>query len=102
MANVTPGFNCAVDRGSDFSLSYGVIHHRFIAIDLAFVALLIRPDLRKEARPVKVQIGIEMRLTKGIDERGPALGNVGMAKEFSHHRPILAFDQSIVIRLPGS
>ena len=51
---------------------------------------------------MKVDIRIEVLLVKGIDERGPTLGNVGMAKEFSHHRPILAFDQGIVIRLPGS
>jgi len=77
-------------------------HHRFIAIDLVYFALLIRPALRKEARPVEVQIGIEMRLIEGIDERGPALGNGGMAKDFSHHRPILTFHQGIIIGLVGT
>jgi hypothetical protein len=28
-------------------------------------------------------------LIKNIDEWRPALGNVSMAKEFSHHRPVL-------------
>ena len=50
--------------------------------------------------PVKVQIGIEVRLV-GIDVRCFALRNVGLAKELWHHRPVLAFDQGMVIRLPG-
>ena len=66
-------------------------HHRFIAVDLAFFAVRIRPDLRKEAGPMKVEIGIQVLLIEGIDERSPALGNVGMAKQLPHHGPILTF-----------
>ena len=76
-------------------------HHGDIPVELAFLALRIDSGLRKEARPMKVDIGIEVLLVQGIDERGPTLGNVGMAKAFTHHRPILTFHEAMIIRLPG-
>ena len=51
-------------------------HHRFVARDLVCFALWIFPDLRREAEPMKAQIGCEARLIEGIEERDPALGKV--------------------------
>ena len=77
-------------------------HHGGIAVDLAFFTLLIRPNLRKEAGAMKVQIGIEVLLIEDIDERRPALGNVRMAKEFADHRPILTFDEGMIVGLAST
>ena len=43
-----------------------------------------------------------MLLIEGIDTRRPALGNVGMAKQLPHHRPILTFDQGVIVGLAGA
>ena len=51
---------------------------------------------------MKVGIRIEVLLIERIDERGPTLRNVGMAKNFAHHGPVLTFHESVVIGLPGA
>ena len=56
-------------------------HHRLIAVHFAFLALRICPGFLKEAGPVEVQIGREVRLIEGIDKRRPALRNVSMAND---------------------
>ena len=101
MAKVTPGFNDASPCGSDLSFSLGG-HHCFVEVELAFISLRIRPDLRKKAGLMVVEVGREMFLIEGIDERGPALGNVAMVKEFPDHRPILSFHQGVIIGLTSA
>jgi len=39
---------------------------------------------------------------EGIDEQGPALGNVAMAKACLHYCPILPFDESLIVGLAGA
>ena len=52
---------------------------------------------------MKVQIGREMLLIEGIDERRPSVGECGLwPKSCSHHRPILPFDESIIVGLAGA
>jgi hypothetical protein len=50
----------------------------------------------------QVQIGIEVLLIEDIDERRPVLGNVRMAKEFADHRPILTFDEGMIVGLAST
>lgn len=97
----TPGFQVVLGVRERFQLLIGC-PHRFVAVHFAFFALPICPDLRKEAGPVEVQRGCEMFLIEGIHERGPTLGNVAMAKEFPDHRPILTFDEGIIVGLAGA
>ena len=51
---------------------------------------------------MKVQIGIQVLLIEDIDERGPTLGNVAMAKEFPDHGPILTFNEGVIVGLAGT
>ncbi len=77
-------------------------HHPFIPVDLADLAIGLRPNLWKETGPMKVEIRIQVFLIKGIDKRRPALGNVGMAKQLSHHGPVFTFGQGIIVGLAGT
>ena len=95
------GFQVCRGPGERFELVVGG-HHRCIPVDLAFFAFLIHPNLWEKARPMKVERGIEMLLIEGIDTRSPALGNMGMAKQLPHHRPILTFDQGVIVGLAGA
>ena len=86
------GFQLGLCLRERFKLVIGG-HHGFIAIDLALLAFLICPDLWKEAGPMKIEIGIEVLLIKGIDQWGPALRNVAIAKQFPHHGPVFTFGE---------
>jgi hypothetical protein len=67
-------------------------HHRLIVGHRVFFVLRIRPNLRKEAGPVEVQIGCEMFLIESLHERGPInIREWAMAKALSDHRSILPF-----------
>lgn len=96
-----PRFQVILGLRERFQLLIGR-HHRPIVVHLAFLPLRIRPNLRKEAGAMKIDIGIEMLLIEDIDERRPALRNVRMAKEFSDHRPILTFDEGIIVGLAST
>ena len=62
--------------------------HPFRSRNLAFFALLSRPNLWKEAGPMNVERGIQVFLRNGIEKRRPAWGNVGMAKQLAPHGPV--------------
>lgn len=96
-----PGFQVILGLRERFQLLIGR-HHRLIVVHLAFLALRIRPNLRKEAGPVEIEVGREVLLIEDIDQRRPPLRNVRMAKEFSDHRPILTFNEGVLVGLTGT
>ena len=49
-----------------------------------------------------VEVRIEVLVVKVIQPAGPALRNVGMAKELAHHVTVLAFHQGVVVAVPGA
>jgi len=77
-------------------------HHRLIAIDLALFALRIGADLWEETGPMRVEIGVEVLVIERIDQRGPALGNMAIAKQLPHHSPVFPLGQGIIIGLAGA
>ncbi len=67
-----------------------------------FFALLIRSNFPKAARPMQGEIRGAMFLIACIDERRPALGPVGLTKEFAPHSPVCTFGQGVIGGLAGA
>lgn len=62
-----PGFQVVLGLRERFQLIIGRLHGG-IAIDLTFLAIRLRPNLLKEAGPMKVEVGREVLMIESIDE----------------------------------
>ena len=56
----------------------------------------------KEARPVVINIGVQVVLMKLVNQRCPVLAGMAIAKMFSDDGAIFGFDQGVVIGLSGA
>ena len=51
---------------------------------------------------MEVDVGVELVTVEGVDQRCPLLGDVDIAQMLTHDSAVFAFDQGIVIAVPGA
>lgn len=70
-------------------------------VALALFAFGIDDGLRKKARPMVIDIGIEMIAAKGVDQTGKVLRDMAIPQAFADHRAIFRLRECIVIGVSG-
>ena len=60
---------------------------------------MVGAGFREEAGAVVVDVGVEVLLIEGVDQRCPALWNMAITEELSHYSAVLAFRQGIIVRM---
>ena len=93
-----PGLEVLWSIGRARNVSYDVLI-RSVLFDLP---LGIDPRLGKQVGPMDVERRCPPVEPECIDRSGEALREVGMAQMLAYHRAVLAFDQGVVIALPGA
>src|SRR5918996_2083126 len=83
--------------------SPGASPHLVERIALPDLALLVGIVHGKQAGPMEVQVGVEIRGTEGVDLASGVLRNVAVAQVLADHRPVLRFHQAVVVGMtrPG-
>ena len=71
-----------------------------VAVVPPVLAFLAFHNLGQAARPVKVQVRVEVVGVKGIDRFSMRRGNVPVSHVLANHRTILCFRQPVIIRPP--
>ena len=74
-------------------------HHIFIAVEFSLFSVVIGTGFREEAGAVVVDIGVQVLLIEVVDERRPALRDMGVTEQFSDHGAVFAFCQGIIVRM---
>lgn len=77
-------------------------HHVFVVITFFLFAFGIDHGAREEAWPMVIQVWDQMLLIEGVDERGIALRDVGIAEVFAHRGGVLALDQGVIVGSAGA
>ena len=76
-------------------------HHLLIRISFLDLASVVDNGHREEARPVEIDIVIQVAFMILVKQFGTCLRDMNISQVFTQHRAILGLYQSIIVAMPG-